>query len=236
MKTTHLKIGQVIIAATLTTVLFNNFDFVSWSRPALNSVNEASRISHAKELLGSSYKGSFAQKLEGQSELNQMIYQKVQAQLAPKWKAHATSIASTVITEAAKYKLDPVFVLAVIRTESRFNPVIVGSAGEIGLMQVKPDTAEWIARKFKIPWHGKQTLENPASNIRIGLAYMNYLRHKFDGKALKYVTAYNMGPKNVRRLMASNTKPAEYNTRVMKNYGEFYSKLNQPTFALLASN
>ncbi|KYG67726.1 lytic murein transglycosylase [Bdellovibrio bacteriovorus] len=239
MKTKHLNTGKVIAAATLTLVLFNNFDFVQW--PAVNkigieSVNEASRISHAKELLGSDYKGSGAQKVEGTATLNEMIYDKVQSSLAPRWKGQARNISRTVITEAAKHNLDPVFVLAVIKTESKFNPLALGRFGEIGLMQIKPDTAEWIAKKFKLPWNGKKTLENPSANIRIGLAYMSYLRGKFDKKAVKYVSAYNMGPLNVRRLLAKNMKPAEYNSRVMKNYGEIYAKLSNSTNMVVASN
>lgn len=227
MKTKHLKIGIAFITASLTSVLFNNFSFSSWHHeiPAIESVHEASRISHAKELLGGSYKGSVAQKLEGQDDLNQLILDKVQAQLPAKFKAQARAVARTVITESAKYGLDPIFVLAVIKTESGFNPLVVGRHGEIGLMQIKPDTAAWMARKYDLPWNGQQTLRSPTANIKIGLAYMNYLRGKFDKKALKYVSAYNMGPTNVRRLLAKNMKPAEYNSRVMKNYGDIYARL-----------
>lgn len=240
MKTKHLKIGLAIATATLTTVLFVNSKKSEWQKvkksPAIMSVHEASRISHAKELLGNNYKGSDAQKLEGRRSLHQMIHNKVKTSLAPKWKAQAKAISKTVIAESAKYKMDPVFVLAVIKTESKFNPVAVGSFGEIGLMQIKPDTAEWIAKKYKIRWEGKKTLENPASNIIIGMAYMNYLRSQFNGKALKYVSAYNMGPRNVRRLLAKNLKPAEYNSRVMKNYGELYAKISDSNRTLIAAN
>lgn len=228
MKTKHLKIGIAFVTASLTSILFNNFSFSNWHHevPAIESVNEASRIAHAKELLGRDYKGSDAQALEGQQALNEVIYKKVQSQLPAKFKYQARAIARTVIAESAKYELDPVFVLAVIKTESKFNPLVVGRHGEIGLMQIKPDTAEWIAKKFDLPWNGKKTLQSPGANIKIGLAYMNYLRDKFDNKAMKYVSAYNMGPTNVRRLLAKNVKPAEYNSRVMKNYGELYAKMN----------
>ncbi|WII73761.1 lytic transglycosylase domain-containing protein [Bdellovibrio sp. 22V] len=239
MKTKHLNLGLTLVAATLTSVLFNNFAFLSWDKPviaSIESVNEASRVAHAKELLGFEYKGSTAQKLEGEATLNEMIHRKVQTSLAPKWKAYSRGIARTVITESAKYHMDPVFVLAVIKTESKFNPVVVGRHGEIGLMQIKPDTAEWISKKFNLPWNGKKTLENPSANIRIGLAYMNYLRSSFQGKAMKYVSAYNMGPSNVRRLLAKNVTPAEYNSRVMKNYSEIYAKINTPAFIQIASN
>lgn len=238
MKTKHLNIGLMIMTATLTLALYNNFDFAQWQTnvSAIESVNEASRVSHAKELLGGRYKGSTAQKLEGQMTLNEMIYRKVQNSLAPRWKSQARNIARTVIAESDKYKLDPIFVLAVIKTESKFNPLIVGRHGEIGLMQIKPDTAEWMARKYGIAWNGKQTLENPSSNIRIGLAYMNYLRSEFSGKAVKYVSAYNMGPRNVRRLIAKNMKPAEYNTRVMQNYTELYARISDFNNPVIAAN
>jgi soluble lytic murein transglycosylase len=226
MKTKHLNSILAVVTASLAMVLFNNFAFISWSGRSMSiieQVNEASRIDHAKELLGSSYSGSDAQKVEGEDTLNQIILEKVQMGLDPRWKNQAHAIASTIITEAAKYKVDPIFVLALIKTESKFNPLALGSFGEIGLMQVKPNTAEWIAKKNGIPWSGKKTLQNPLANIRIGMAYMNYLRGKFEKTPIKYVSAYNMGPLNVRRLLAKNQKPVEYNGRVMKNYEAFYS-------------
>lgn len=226
MKTKHLKSTLAVITATLTLVLFNNFDFLNWHKPvspSFEGVSEAARVNHAKELLGRGYFGSDAQRIEGRKSLNYVIYSKVQSHLAPQWKTRARGISNTVISESAKYNLDPVFVLAVIKTESKFNPLTVGRHGEIGLMQIKPDTAEWISRKFNLPWKGPQTLRNPEANIKIGLAYMNYLRSQFNGKAQKYVSAYNMGPRNVRRLLAQNVRPAEYNSRVMKNYTQFYS-------------
>ena len=239
MKTKHLKSTLALMTATLTLVLFNNFDFFSWSKPqapSIEGVNEASRVAHAKELLGKRYKGSNAQKIEGRKSFNYVIYNKVQSQLKAQWKGHARSITRTVITESAKYNLDPIFVLAVIKTESKFNPLTVGRYGEIGLMQVKPDTAEWIAKKYNIAWNGKNTLRNPEANIKIGLAYMNYLRKQFPGKASKYVSAYNMGPRNVRRLVAQNVTPYEYNSKVMKNYVDLYSTMNtRPTVATVVA-
>ncbi|MNT41810.1 Soluble lytic murein transglycosylase precursor [compost metagenome] len=179
-----------------------------------------------------------AQKLEGKEShsLNLSIYKKVQAQLSAPWKGQALNIAHTVITESTKYELDPVFVLAVIKTESRFNPMTLGGHGEIGLMQIKPDTAEWIAKKYNLPWNGNKTLENPSANIRIGLAYMDYLRNEFKGAPRSYVSAYNMGPGNVRKLAAQNIKPQEYSLRVMKNYFEIYSLLKENSTTVVAAN
>lgn len=230
MKTKHLNTILAFVTATLTMTLFNNFTAYHKGNKAreiaVESVNEASRVAHAKELLGSGYKGSLAQRLEGQDQLNYIILGKVRGELAPRWKGQAQTIASTLITESAKYKFDPVFVMAIIKTESKFNPLTRGRFGEIGLMQVKPDTAKWIAEKYHITWHGPKSLENPRTNILIGMAYFSYLRESFEGKAQKYVSAYNMGPRNVRRLAMAHVKPVEYAQRVMKNYAGFYSGMN----------
>jgi soluble lytic murein transglycosylase len=240
MKRKNLNLTFSILSATLTLVLFNNFESVNWNLKgvSIEKVNEASRISHAKELLGPNYKGSLVQKLEGKKStksLNYNIYQKVQSQLSAPWKGKALDIAHTVIKESTKYGFDPVFVLAVIKTESQFNPMTLGGHGEIGLMQLKPDTAEWIAKKYDIAWKGPKTLENPSSNIRLGLAYMDYLRSQFKGAPRNYVSAYNMGPKNVRRLAAQEIKPTEYSLRVMNNYFELYSLISATNTTVAAN-
>jgi soluble lytic murein transglycosylase len=123
--------------------------------------------------------------------------------------------------------------MAVIQTESQFNPNIVGSHGEIGLMQIKPDTAKWIAQKENITFKGKATLKSPTMNIKIGIAYLAFLRGHFQGSAHRYVSAYNMGPGNVKRLLAQAKQPREYATRVMTNYNDIYRMLIKPDIAAL---
>jgi soluble lytic murein transglycosylase len=165
------------------------------------------------------------------------IFNDVYRNLPRKYKGSAVTLSSTILKESEKYEIDPVFIVAVIKTESAFNPIARGTHGEIGLMQIKPDTAEWIAAKANIPWHGPKTLENPAVNVRIGMAYFNYLRESFDGHANKYVAAYNMGALNVRRKYSSGEAPKEYASRVMRNYNEAYKRLSAATtLSLLAGN
>lgn len=207
---------------------------------ALTPVHEASRVSHAKELLGSAYKKSDANKLEVKIKLNSGIYRKVKNSLPAQWKAQSRHVAEAIITESAKYSMDPVFVLAVIKTESKFNPTIIGRHGEIGLMQIKPSTATWIAQKYKIQWDSRSDLHDPSINIKLGLAYMDYLRNTFKRESFNYVSAYNMGPTNVRKLLASNIRPDFYNAKVMKNYRAFYSLIatskSKPSFPMVAQN
>lgn len=205
--------------------MYQNFDTIH--RP-LKKVNQESRTAHARELLGYRYKGSQAQRAEKMSGLNNSIFSALQEGLPSAYKSSARKVAQTIIDEAEFYEVDPVLVLALIKTESLYNPLARGQFGEIGLMQVKPDTAEWIAEKEGLAWKGAKTLEDPVTNIKLGMAYMNYLRTTFEGSANKYLSAYNMGAKNVRKKYAEEQKPKQYSLRVMKNYRELYAQIVNP--------
>lgn len=203
---------------------------------ALESVHESSRVRHAKELLGDQhYRLSYASQVELDQSLNHRIYAQMQKSLPVIYKVKARQITQTLIKESGRYKMDPVFVMALIKTESGFNPQARGLFGEIGLMQLKPDTAQWIAQKFGIAYEGPETLLNPQANIRLGIAYMSMLRDKFANEAGSYVSAYNMGPLNVRRLLAQNIKPQEYASKVMLNYSKIYGRLANRGDMLVAS-
>lgn len=140
------------------------------------------------------------------------------------------SVANTLVNEANRAKIDPLFVMAVIDQESKFNPKIIGSHGEIGLMQIRPKTALWVAARNKIDFNNDQDLFIPSTNIKIGILYLKYLNQKYGNP--KYSTAaYNMGPKNLRRILASEQEPEIYHGQVFKNYKSFYAiikKSNSP--------
>ncbi|MBC7370889.1 MAG: lytic transglycosylase domain-containing protein [Bdellovibrionaceae bacterium] len=191
------------------------------------------RISHARELLGSSYNNSPVRKSTGVVSVTRFVYNIVQDSMPAKYRKDSAEVSATILAESAKYGFDPLFVVAVIQTESSFNPTMIGGVGEIGLMQIRPETAAWIIQKLDLPMKGKNPLKNPANNVRIGVAYMNYLRGSFGGAAYRYVAAYNMGPTNVKRLIAAATPPREYATRVMTNYDMIYRKLIRTDVAAL---
>lgn len=135
-----------------------------------------------------------------------------------RWKAAA--IARTILIEAHKNKLDPFFLVAVILTESSFNPDARGGHGELGLMQILPKTGAWLAKTtgFK----GKVDLRNPHINIQLGAAYLAQLRERFDRVGNRYIAAYNMGAGNVSRLIASKIEPRIYSNKVLKHYSNLY--------------
>lgn len=100
--------------------------------------------------------------------------------------------------------LDPAWIYGVIRKESAFSPQITSSAGAIGLMQLLPSTAKFIARKHGIHKKQKIKLNDPNSNIKIGSAYLNYLSKKYNGNRILATAAYNAGPNRVDRWIPND--------------------------------
>jgi soluble lytic murein transglycosylase len=94
--------------------------------------------------------------------------------------------------------LDPALVAAVIYEESKFRDQ-TSHAGARGLMQITPDTAEFIARDSGGTEFVQEDLATPQVNISYGTYYLRYLLRRFDGDELLAVAAYNAGETNVRR-------------------------------------
>lgn len=105
----------------------------------------------------------------------------------------------TVEREAARYALDPLLVVAVMRVESGFAPQARSRVGARGLMQLMPATAEWAARKVSMRDFSTDWLEDPDTNIRLGCWYLSYLRRQFPGDLHAVLAAYNGGEGNVAR-------------------------------------
>ena len=190
------------------------------------STKALSRWKHAKELLGKSYRKNITKSGDKFPILDQDLYRWTEKALKPRWKKYSRQVAQSIIQESDRYGFDPIFLMAVIRSESSFNPEVVGRFGEIGLMQLTPQTAEWITEKYHLAWKGPKSLKDPATNIKIGAAYMAYLRGKFAFKSQLYIAAYNMGSTNVHRALARQLTPRVYPSRVMGNYLKYYASLS----------
>ena len=106
-----------------------------------------------------------------------------------------------ILKYAKQYDLDPYFVCAVIWTESKFDPDAESSKGAIGLMQILPDTGEWIAGKIKMEGFSAEKLTDPETNIRLGCWYLSYLEDKFDGDITNIAAGYNAGPAKVEQWL-----------------------------------
>ena len=106
-----------------------------------------------------------------------------------------------------KYEIDPLFVAAMIREESRYNADIVSYAGAIGLMQIMPATGRELAGRLKIPRFSTKILYNPDVNIQMGSWYMKSLMNQFDNNHALVAGAYNGGPGRMRRWIKAKQIP-----------------------------
>ena len=104
---------------------------------------------------------------------------------------------------AAEYNLSPSLIAAVILNESSFRPAAESAVGARGLMQLMPDTAEWIARKLRLDGYSFDQLYDPDTNIRFGCWYLNYLSTLFNGDPLCVVCAYHAGQGEIASWLAN---------------------------------
>lgn len=96
-----------------------------------------------------------------------------------------------------EYSLDPYLVSALICAESRFKADAVSPKGAVGLMQIMPDTGEWVAGKIGMEGYSRDVLSDPVVNIKLGCWYLNYLNERFSGDIDKVLAGYNAGPSKV---------------------------------------
>ena len=107
---------------------------------------------------------------------------------------------SYIETSAESRHADPFLVAAGIKHESKFEPRARSDGGALGLMQLMPATAEWIARQLGEPFT-EEYLYDPALNIRYGVWYLAELEREFGGTDILALAAYNAGRGNVRDWM-----------------------------------
>ncbi|MBL8352404.1 MAG: transglycosylase SLT domain-containing protein [Burkholderiaceae bacterium] len=104
------------------------------------------------------------------------------------------------ITDAAKAAgLEPALVFGLIRQETRFMPQLKSSVGAAGLMQVMPSTARYVAKKIGLPWTNPALISDPATNLKLGTAYLKMVLDDLGGSQPMAAAAYNAGPGRPRR-------------------------------------
>jgi len=128
------------------------------------------------------------------------------------------SLARTIVREAHAQDLEPDLVLAVIEVESAGYHLAVSHVGAMGLMQLLPSTAEELAGKLGLDWHGDDSLFDPTLNVKLGTAYLRELTDRY-GNVTIALAAYNWGPGRIdRRLRRGATVPSRYIDQVMRAY------------------
>jgi soluble lytic murein transglycosylase-like protein len=96
--------------------------------------------------------------------------------------------AGLIQTYAKQYGVPVDLAHAVIKVESNFNPKARGSAGEIGLMQIKPATARMMGYSGS-----KRGLFDPETNIKFGMKYLAEAHVLSGGFTCGTILRYNAG-------------------------------------------
>jgi soluble lytic murein transglycosylase-like protein len=102
--------------------------------------------------------------------------------------ATANPYAATIAKYASQNGVPVELATAVVQIESNFNPKMRGSAGEIGLMQVKPATARMMGYTGSA-----KGLYDPETNIRIGMKYLAMAQQLGGGPTCNTILKYNAG-------------------------------------------
>lgn len=120
---------------------------------------------------------------------------------------------SMVRQASRKYGIDESLILAIMQTESSFNPYAVSRSDALGLMQVVQHTAgkDVFRAQGKSGQPGRSFLFDPANNIDIGTAYLAILNNVYlvnirnpTSRRYAVITAYNGGAGSVLRVFASD--------------------------------
>ncbi len=103
--------------------------------------------------------------------------------------------------QASDKDLDAALIAAVIYEESRFRDQ-TSNAGARGLMQITPDTAEFIAKNSGGVRFTQADLATPQINIAYGAFFLRYLLDHYEGDEEAALAAYNAGITNVDSWVA----------------------------------
>ncbi len=105
--------------------------------------------------------------------------------------------------------LDETWVYGLIRQESRFTADARSSAGAMGLMQLMPTTARYVARRVGMNDYAPARITELDVNLRLGTSYLRFVLDDLDGHPVLATAAYNAGPRRPRAWRATLARPVE---------------------------
>lgn len=112
------------------------------------------------------------------------------------------------VKQAKKHKIDPRFLLAIMKQESSFRASAKSPAGARGLLQLVFDTAIKYKDEAGYPNLKPDDLYSSSTNIAIGSVYVSKLKDEFDGMYEAIASSYNAGEDNTARWLA-RTSPKD---------------------------
>jgi soluble lytic murein transglycosylase-like protein len=125
----------------------------------------------------------------------------------PQWQlAYPLLWPKTIAQESKERHVDPLLVHALIREESRYNPLAQSRTNALGLMQLMPGTAFGVGKRIGVKLNNNSDLFRPETNLKLGSEYLSYTIKRFDNNALLAVASYNGGPNAVATWAKEHTQ------------------------------
>jgi hypothetical protein len=123
-----------------------------------------------------------------------------------------------------KEGVDPRFIHAVIKQESKYDPKAVSYAGAQGLMQMMPGTAKRFG--LKDPF-------DATANVEAGTKYLKWLLKRFDGDVSLALAGYNAGEGAVDKYkgVPPYGETQNYVKTIVASYGKTYHPVVTPDYA-----
>jgi soluble lytic murein transglycosylase-like protein len=131
-----------------------------------------------------------------------------------------------------RYALNPLFMAAIMKAESDFNPRARSRKGALGLMQMLPSTA----RRFGLA--RRKDLFNPKKNIETAGRYLRWLVNRFGEDPLRVLAAYNAGEGAVERFggVPPFAETRDYVQRIFADLGFVAMLVDAPAVATALSD
>jgi soluble lytic murein transglycosylase-like protein len=101
-----------------------------------------------------------------------------------------------IVAEASAQGVPVAFALAVAWQESGWQPGVVSWAGAVGVMQITPPTADWIASSML---GAPVNLHDAGSNVRAGVRLLRHYLDRYDGDKSMVLAAYYQGQSGADR-------------------------------------
>jgi len=111
--------------------------------------------------------------------------------------AERTEARGILLEAANEFGVPGPFVLAVAWHESGWQPGAVSGAGAVGIMQLMPDTADWVASSML---HEAPAIDDPRWNARAGVRLLAHYLDRFEGDPAKTLAAYFQGMTSVEQI------------------------------------
>lgn len=155
-----------------------------------------------------------------EAELWNLFVDAIAAETGIKDRELAEIVTQAIEDASSEFDLSPWLIASLIRVESAGNPNAVSPVGAIGLTQIMPRTGAEIAARLEIANYTPASLNDPATNVRMGCAYLRELLDRF-GSEHAALAAYNWGPAHIaKRIERREALPVQYPAKILKRIPE----------------